>query len=106
MHVTKGSLNRVISRDSYWTPIRLKSSTNKETLLVVCASHEYLGTLLKTNDLNAKVMGTWVDSVVKEWESKGDSIFKQTIHLDVKAVTEDGYKNGLSFLKQEVVPNF
>jgi len=102
MKVAKGTIKRDSNRDSYWTRVKLTSSENKNTLLLVCASHEYLGSVLNTNKFNDTRLNGWVDNVIKEWELKGNAIFRKPVHFEVKTVTEDGYKKGVEFLKQQI----
>jgi len=104
MQLTKGTLKHEVARDSYWTRFVLTSEQKKQTFVYVCVSHEYLGTKLKTNDLNNNLVKGWVDSVAKEWQLKGSAVFKKPFHLEVRAVTEDGYANGIDFLKKKIVP--
>jgi hypothetical protein len=105
MEVIQDKIHHIPGRDSYWSRIYLKSANNKETLLFVCASHEYLGSYLKKTSLNESNLNVWINDVTRQWVSKGDSIFKKRLHLEVGALTEHGYKNGLEFLKREIVPN-
>jgi hypothetical protein len=105
MEIIKDNIHHSASRDSYWSRVHLKSSSNKETLLFVCASHEYLGNFLKTRELNDNTLRVWLEEVVTEWQLKGESIFKKPVHLEVKAITEYGYKNGLEFLEKEIIPS-
>jgi hypothetical protein len=105
MEVIRDKIHHTADRDSYWSRIYLKSAKNKETLLFVCASHEYLGSYLKKNSLNEGSLNIWINDVANEWVAKGDSIFKKPLHLQVGALTDYGYKNGLEFLRNEIIPN-
>lgn len=104
MEVIKEKLHKNFSRDNYWTRIFLKSKEkDKKTTVYICASHEYLGEKLKTSNLTDTAISGWVDTVAEEWQSKGMSVFRKPMHFTVCAMTDDGYKNGLNFLKTEVV---
>jgi hypothetical protein len=104
MQIVKSTIKSDSSRDNYWARILLKSSENKQTFLFVCASHEYIENSLKTNEVSATKVNELIDDVIVEWQSKGNSIFNKPFHLEVRAVTQNGYENGIQFLKNEIVP--
>ena len=104
MEIIKSSIKHDLKRDNYWTKVTLKSFDDKQTLLFACASYEYLFETFKKREFGEKTKNKWVDNVVSELKSKGAAIFKAPVHFDVKAITDDGVKNGENFLKNEIVP--
>jgi hypothetical protein len=91
-------------RDTYWAKVDLKSpkDSDKKTSIYVCASYEYLWETLKTKELEGTKLKTWFEKIIDEWKEKGEVIFKKQEHFDIRSVTIDGYKNGLTFLKTEI----
>ena len=90
-------------RDSYWTKVEIKSEkdSNKKTTLLFCASYEYLGEEVKLKNED-KITKWFKDDVLNELIKKGEIIFRKPYHLDVRALTIDGYNNGLTFLQNEL----
>ena len=104
VNILKGILKHNINRDSYWARMVLQSEDNKQTFLYVCVSHEYLGDTFKNTKFDDKLIENWFHEIAEEWAAKGEVIFKKPFHLEVRAITEEGYSNGMEFLKKEIVP--
>lgn len=91
-------------RDSHWTRIYLKSDDNqKQSVVLICASHEFLEDELKTNIYTQEQLTNWFEGVAANWSSKGESVFDKSVHYVVYAMSDEGYKNGEAFLRSEVV---
>lgn len=104
MRTITGKLYRDSSRDNFWTKVELVSGKQqRKTEVLLCASYEYLCRDLKANKINDKALEKWVLRTITDFQKKGDSIFRKQTHLEVRAVTSDGYKNGISFLKENVL---
>lgn len=104
MHTVMTQLHRDFSRDNYWTKVELVSDKqNRKTNIMLCASYEYLSQYLKTEDLNDQVVGTWIGTVVEDIQKKGEVLFDEPNHLEVRAITQDGYQNGIDFLKERIL---
>lgn len=102
MQIVTGALHRDFSRDNYWTTVGLVSeNSKKKTDVHLCASYEYLSEKLKTDDLNDEVVNNWVVTAVTDLQKKGDLLFNQPVHFEVRAITDDGKQNGLSFLQDK-----
>jgi len=103
MRIVTGALHRDFSRDNYWTSVGLVSENSKqETNILLCASYEYLTENLKTDDLNDKIVNDWVATTIAEIQKQGNSLFEEVNHFEVRAVTPDGYENGISFLQEKL----
>jgi hypothetical protein len=107
MNILSGrdQVSRDESRDTYWTRLWFKSQDDqRETSIFICASHEYLGTVFRTDAFDSAILNRWADSEVIEWRTKGEQIFETTQHFEVKAVTDEGHQKGLTFLVTCVAP--
>ncbi len=103
MQTVTGALHRDFTRDNYWTKVELVSDKSKrKTDILLCASYEYLIKNLKTEELNDKVVGNWVVTIIADIKKKGDSLFDAPTHFEVRAITDEGYQNGVSFLEEKV----
>ncbi len=104
MKTNTTSLKHDFSRDNYWAKVEIKSNKDakKKTELLFCVSSEYLNEKLGVKDKEDKKLGKWFSNVVEDWKNKGEVLFRKPHHYDVRYITEDGYKNGLSFLKNKV----
>lgn len=104
MQVFKSKLNYSPDRDIYWAKLSLKlkdKDSDKKTSVLVCASYEYLGEKINLKGTDDTKINSWYETIVNEWEKKGKQIFRKQCHYDVRAITENGEKNGLKFLKKE-----
>ncbi len=105
MKINTEKLKDNFNRDNYWTKIYFSSDDDKEnTTVLVCASYEYLWTTFNSREFDDLKLSSWLDRVKVRWEKEGSSIFKNTIHYDVYATTNEGKINGLEFLEKEIVP--
>lgn len=103
MRIVTGALHRDLSRDNYWTTVGLVSDTSKKkTDIYLCASYEYLSEKLNTEFLNDAVVNAWVATAVIDIQKKGDELFNEPTHFEVRAVTEEGRENGFSFLQEKI----
>jgi len=104
MEIVKSTLHRDLMTDSYWAKVNLHSEKlHKETSVFLCASYEYLSNTLKKNELDAKSLSAWYENTVTEEIIKnGDSLFLKPNHMEVRAVTDEGYAIGLSLLQKKI----
>lgn len=102
---TTTTLRYDFTRDTYWAKVDIKSDKDnkKKTSVYLCASYEYLWENLGVKDLEDNTLKAWFSNIVNEWKNKGEVIFNKQEHLDIRSVTMDGYKNGLAFLKTEII---
>lgn len=105
MQIITDTIHNHNQRDSYWTKVRIVSNDHsRETALIVCASHEFLSEELKTDQFTNNAVQSWLSKVTEEWSKKGELVFHKPLHLDVRTVTDDGYKKTLEFLREEIIP--
>lgn len=91
-------------RKTYWTRIYAKSN-GRESVILVCASRNFLQDYFKLREsISDEKLKEWFVEVLKKWEVKGEKIFEQKVHYDVYSMTAEGLKNGIEFLKNEIVP--
>lgn len=103
MQTVTGALHRDSFRDNFWTKVELASDTHKrKTNILLCASYEYLTTKLRAEELSDEVVNNWVSKEVDTLKLQGDSLFNSPTHLEVRALTSEGYQNGLAFLEEKV----
>jgi hypothetical protein len=102
MKVTFPTIKYDDSRDTYWAKVKITSEKeDKATMLLFCASYEYVGEELKiTNE--EKIRKWFNNDILKNLTEKGDVIFRKPYHFDVRAVTSEGYTNGLTFLQNQL----
>lgn len=98
MKAVTNAVKRDQSRDSFWTKIDFFTENNKKTSFLLCASYEYLTENLDSDEVSDELLNNWVQNEVKDIEIQGEVIFNKPQHITVRAVTEDGYQNGVSFL--------
>ena len=104
MQIIAGDLHRDFSRDNYWTTVGLTSDTSKkETNILLCASYEYLSETLNTDNLNDEVVNDWVLTAVADIQKKGEELFDEPNHIEVRAITDEGRGNGFSFMQDKLV---
>ncbi len=102
MQTITGKLYRDFSTDSFWTKVEfISDQSNRKTEVLLCASYEYLSQGLNRIEVNERAVNEWVARTVADLQKKGDVLFKKPTHFEMKAITEDGYKNGISFLKEK-----
>src|SRR5579871_6605771 len=96
-------IHKEFNRDTFWTRILFKSEEGKESVVLVCASHEYLFNMTGKHDFADSDLQKWVEQVIQKWDGQSD-IFRKKVHYDVYALSEEGQLNGLRFLQEEVKP--
>ncbi len=102
MRIVTGALHRDFSRDNYWTKVGLVSdASEKKTDIYLCASYEYLSEKLNTDNLSDAVVNDWVLTAVADIQKKGNDLFTEPAHIEVRAITDDGKANGITFLKEK-----
>src|SRR3989338_6440798 len=104
MKVTPEKLREEFDRDTYWARIHFVSDEQKESAVLVCASHEYFWDIFKTKDYTEEMLKKWYESVVSKWKNTGEKIFEKPVHYDVYATSQLGIQNGIDFLENEVHP--
>lgn len=87
-----------VSRLIHWWRIYYGDPA-KPNVLLVCASKSYLDCLLKCDSLETD-LDEWVEKAVEEWEQ--ENTISETVHYLVFANTDEGVKNGIFFLKNEI----
>lgn len=106
MKTLRGSVKEDFDRDLYWTKIVfLSDDETKKTSVFVCASQEYLDDFYRiagTLRPEQKHLDDLVKRVVAKWSTLGEDVFKQDVHYDVYANTQEGEANGLDFLLGKV----
>lgn len=104
MKIEKQELREDFSRDTYWTRIYFSSDDEKRrSVILVCASEEYLEDLFKVNKLTKIQLEEWLKKVIEKWEGLGENVLNKKVHYDVYANTPDGEQNGLVFLINEIL---
>jgi len=107
MKITSEKINNDFHRDTYWTRIFVDSDNGiKKTVVLVCASYEFLWDRFKTRNFDNAKLSEWLESVEEEIKSMGDGVFSLAIRYKVYATTHEGEKNGLEFLEKEVIASF
>lgn len=105
MKTIKGKIIEDIDRDLYWTRVVfLNDDESQKTQVLTCASLEYLEDLYRIGNgtkLAETHLAEWLDNVIKKWLLLDKDLFKQDIHYDVYANTEEGEANGLDFLMEK-----
>gem|GEM_PF-1372237 len=103
MQIIAGDLHRDFSRDNYWTTVGLTSDTSKkETNILLCASYEYLSETLKTDDLTDEAVNSWVLTTVADIQKRGEELFSEPNHIEIRAITDEGRGNGFSFMHDKL----
>ena len=102
-----GKIHEDFSRAIYWTRIIFSSEDDKKvSRVLVCSSEEYLDDLYRLSGserLTQEHFSQWLSSVVDKWLKLGEEIFKQDVHYDVYANTQEGEANGFNYLVQKIV---
>jgi hypothetical protein len=105
MKITPEKIKEDFKRDTYWLRVYfISDDESRKSTLLVCSSREYLWDLFGARKPEEVKMNQWLAEVIKKWESLGDTIFNSPVQYDVYANTLEGKKNGLKFLKEEIVP--
>lgn len=103
MKIKKTKIEEDFNRDIFWTKIIIQSNDNKKTsVILICASWEYLCDFNKVNRVKKYHIELWLDGALKEIE-KNKKVFSKKVHYIVNANTEGGKKNGLKFLKEKAI---
>lgn len=106
MNINTETIREEFNRDTYWTRIHCGSDEgDKQTIVLVCASQEYLSDKFKLRTpIEKSHLEEWLSDVVKKCENEGVGIFQKPVHYYVYANSQDGHTNGLNFLQNEVTP--
>jgi len=100
MQTIPGTLHRDFSTDSFWTRVQfISDKADKKTEVFLCASYEYLSNDLNVQKIDDGAFEKWVSETVNDIKKEGDVLFNKDTHLVVRAITPDGYTNGVSFLE-------
>ena len=91
-------------RMTYWVRVHLKSE-NRQSVVLVCASKNYISDYFHlTAPIQEIDKKAWMKKILKDLEQKGESLLEKDVNYKVYAMTDEGYKNGLEFLQNEVTP--
>ena len=105
MTFTSEDIHYEFNRGTYWTRIYVKSEDGRESIVLVCASRNFLSDHFK---LHGKIeefhKQEWLTEVIRDLEKIGDKLLETPIYLKVYATTSEGITNGMDFLKKEVTP--
>lgn len=106
MRIVSSAVYYVPDRDMYWMRICFQNIAQpmKKSTVLACASHEYLWDISNAFDISEVRLDQWSNNVLKKWKEVGESIFREVVHYDVYAISQDGVNNGLKYLKENVVP--
>ncbi len=103
MKVVLEKVRREFHRDVYWTKLHLISDDGtEETLVIMCASFEYLSQYFKKHKFTDFELEEWSASVSEKWKNQTGNIFSKNEYFDIYTTTEEGYTSTLLFLEEEV----
>ena len=87
-------------RMTYWVRVHVTFESNRQSVVLVCASKNYILTApIQEVDIKA-----WMKEVLKDLEREGEILLENNVNYKVYSLTDEGYKNGFEFLKNEVTP--
>lgn len=91
-------------RMTYWVRIHVKSE-NKQSVVLVCASQNYISDLFKLNNpIEETDKKAWIQKVLADLKEEGEALLNHDVNYKVYAYSDEGHKNGLEFLMNEVTP--
>ena len=92
-------------RMTYWVRVHVTFESNRQSVVLVCASKNYISDHFHlTAPIQEVDIKAWMKEVLKDLEREGEILLENNVNYKVYSLTDEGYKNGCEFLKNEVTP--
>jgi len=90
---------------TYWVRVHVTFESNRQSVVLVCASKNYISDHFHlTAPIQEVDIKAWMKEVLKDLEREGEILLENNVNYKVYSLTDEGYKNGFEFLKNEVTP--
>ena len=105
MNLIQEDIHYEVERMTYWVRVHATFEGDRQSLILVCASKNYISDYFKlTNSIKEIDKKNWMKKVLSDLEKEGEILLNNDVNYRVYAFTEEGLKNGLEFLKNEITP--
>lgn len=89
-------------RDIYWARIYFTDDSQKRSVVLLCASCEYLWDHFNSSKIDEERLQSWFQEKIEKWKVLNDKIFDKPIYYDIYATSDEGRYNAFKFLEEKI----
>jgi len=105
MNLIQEDIHYEAKRMTYWVRVHVTFESSRQSVVLVCASKNYISDYFHlTAPIQEVDKKAWMKKVLADLEKEGEILLENDVNYKVYSLTNEGYKNGLEFLQNEVTP--